>query len=584
MTRETLVQTISAMVDVEDVSSSGCRECLADLPPRHKVPPFKYEPMVQPHFNKVDVKYRKLPIDGVSSFDAHGREFVHVASETLTELTAVAYNEINFFLREAHLRQLISAYADPAASDNDRFVLSSLMQNAVVSSFQQLPLCQDTGTAIIHGHRGQNVLTDMNDGEALSRGVYEAYTRLNLRNSQNAPLDMFTEKNTGCNLPAQIDLHASDGAEEADKYEFLFVAKGGGSANKTTLYQKTKALLNPESLDAFVVEALRGLGTAACPPYHISLVIGGTSAEYNLSLGKLASCHDLDGLPTSGASTGRAYRDIDYESRVLDLAQKLGVGSQFGGKYFALDARVIRLPRHGASCPVSIAVSCSADRQIKAYIDRTGVYVEQLCHNPFDLIRSGLEFFNEPTVSVKERRVDLSNGIESTLCQLKGAEIGDRVLLTGPLVVARDIAHARLLEELKTTGKLPSMFRDCPIYYAGPARCPAGAPSGSLGPTTASRMDPYVPVFQAEGYSMVTLAKGNRQQMVADSCGQHGGYYLGSIGGPAALLAARNITSVRPVMYEELGMEAVWRLDVVDFPAIVLVNANGERLYKQFGL
>jgi fumarate hydratase, class I len=511
--------------------------------------------------------YRLLTKEGVSVAQFEGREILKVAPETLACVAREAFHDTNFFLRRAHVEQVAAILADPEASDNDRYVALTLLKNAEIAARGILPMCQDTGTAIVFGKKGQQVWTGANDAEWLSRGVHECYTKENLRYSQTAPLDMFKETNTGTNLPAQIDLYASEGM----KYELLFVAKGGGSANKTYLFQETKALLNPKSLEKFFAEKMQLLGTAACPPYHLVFVIGGTSAETCLKTVKLASTRYYDALPTSGDAHGRAFRDVALEAKVLELAQKSGVGAQFGGKYFALDVRVIRLPRHGASCPVGMGVSCSADRNIRAKITRDGVFLETMEADPGRFIPAELRAFKDD----RSVRIDLNRPMAEIRAELSRHPVTTRVLLTGPMVVARDIAHAKLKERLDAGQGLPQYLKDHPVYYAGPAKTPAGFASGSFGPTTAGRMDSYVDLFQANGGSLVMLAKGNRSRQVTDACRKHGGFYLGSIGGPAAILAQDSIRKVEVLEYPELGMEAVWRIEVQDFPAFILVDDKG---------
>ncbi|MGD9853010.1 MAG: fumarate hydratase [Nitrospirales bacterium] len=515
--------------------------------------------------------YRKLTSDYVSTATFEGRELVKVQPEALTLLAREAMDDIAHLLRSSHLEQLSKILKDPEASENDRFVALELLKNANIASARVLPGCQDTGTAIAMGYKGQQVFTTGDDAEALSRGIFEAYDTRNLRYSQMAPLDMYTEKNTGTNLPAQIDLYAKPGAE----YHFLFIAKGGGSANKTFLYQETKALLNPKSLLKFVAEKIRTLGTSACPPYHLALVIGGLSAEFTLKTVKLASCHYLDDLPTTGNARGRAFRDPDLEQQILKLCAETGIGAQFGGKYFAHDVRVIRLPRHGASCPVGLGVSCSADRQILGKITKEGVFLEQLETNPAKYL---------PEVTEKDLdghvvKINLNQPMAEILAELRKHPVATRLSLTGPIVVARDIAHARLKERLDAGKGLPQYIKDHVVYYAGPAKKPQGHASGSFGPTTAGRMDSYVDQFQAAGGSMVMLAKGNRSKQVREACGKYGGFYLGSIGGPAARLAEHSIKKVEVLEFEDLGMEAVWKIEVEDFPAFIVINHEGKDFY-----
>ena len=519
-----------------------------------------------------DTPYRLLTTDGVSTFEADGERFLRVEPEALTLLTREAMHDIAHLLRPGHLQQLANILDDPEASANDRFVALDLLQNANIAAGGVLPMCQDTGTAIIKGKRGQHVLTRGGDEAAIARGVYDAYTTLNLRYSQMAPLTMWEEVNTRTNLPAEIKLAAVDG----DAYKFLFMAKGGGSANKSYLYQETKAILNPAGLMRFLDEKLRTLGTSACPPYHLGVVIGGTSAELALETAKLASTRYLDTLPTSGNELGRGFRDLDFEAEVLALSQAFGIGAQFGGKYFCHDVRVIRLPRHGASCPVGIAVSCSADRQALGKITADGVFLEQLEHEPAHYLPD----VHETELSDDVVRIDLSRPMDEIRSELSRYPVKTRLALTGTMVVARDIAHAKLKDRLDAGDGLPQYLKDHPVYYAGPAKTPAGYASGSFGPTTAGRMDSYVDLFQANGASMVMVAKGNRSQQVTDACKRHGGFYLGSIGGPAARLAQDCIRSVEVLEYAELGMEAVWKIEVEDFPAFVIVDDKGNDFFQ----
>jgi fumarate hydratase class I len=515
--------------------------------------------------------WRKLSAEGVSTFELRGRPALEVDPSALTLLTRQAMIDMAHLLRPGHLEQLARILDDPEASSNDRFVALELLKNANIAAGGVLPGCQDTGTATVIGYKGENVFTFAEDEQALARGVHQAYAEKNLRYSQLAPLDMYTEKNTGSNLPAQIELHATPG----DSYKFLFLAKGGGSANKTFLYQETKALLNPESLLRFVADKLRTLGTSACPPYHLALVVGGLSAELTLKTVKLASARYLDQLPTSGNDQGRAFRDLGLETQVLELAQKTGIGAQFGGKYFAHDVRVIRLPRHGASCPVGLGVSCSADRQALGKITAEGIFLEQLESNPARFL---------PEVTQEDLgdavvKVDLERPMPEILAELRRHPVATRLSLSGPLIVARDIAHAKLKERLDRGEDLPAYFKNHAIYYAGPAKRPEGYASGSFGPTTAGRMDAYVDLFQSRGGSMVMLAKGNRSRQVREACRKHGGFYLGSIGGPAARLADHSIRKVEVVEYPELGMEAIWRIEVQDFPAFTIIDAEGNDFY-----
>ena len=535
------------------------------------IPEFKYAHMFQ--HGEDTTEYYLLTKEGVSVGDFEGKPMLKVTPEALTLLSRTAFRDVSFMLRRAHNEQVAKILTDPEASDNDKYVALTFLRNAEVACKGQLPLCQDTGTAIIHGEKGQQVWTGFCDEEALSRGVFDTYTQENLRYSQNAPLTMYDEVNTKCNLPAQIDIEATEGME----YKFLMVTKGGGSANKTYLYQETKALLNPATLVPFLVEKMKSLGTAACPPYHIAFVIGGTSAEKNLLTVKLASTHYYDDLPTTGDETGRAFRDIELEKQLLDEAHRIGLGAQFGGKYLAHDIRVVRLPRHGASCPVGMGVSCSADRNIKAKINKDGIWIEKLDDQPATLIPEELRNAGEGEIV----RVDLNRPMKEVCAQLSQYPIATRLSLNGTIIVGRDIAHAKLKERIDRGEGLPQYIKDHPIYYAGPAKTPAGMPCGSMGPTTAGRMDSYVDLFQENGGSMIMLAKGNRSQQVTDACQKHGGFYLGSIGGPAAILAQNNIKSIECVEYPELGMEAIWKIEVEDFPAFILVDDKGNDFFKQ---
>ncbi|MDD5870236.1 MAG: fumarate hydratase [Bacteroidales bacterium] len=532
---------------------------------------FKFSHMFQ--LGKDETEYYLLTKDHVSVGEFEGKPILKVAPEGLTAMARAAFRDVSFMLRRSHNEQVARILHDPEASENDKYVALQFLRNAEVSVRGVLPLCQDTGTAIIHGEKGQQVWTGYCDEEALSLGVFKTYTEENLRYSQNAPLSMYEEVNTRCNLPAQIDIEATQGME----YKFLCVTKGGGSANKTYLYQETKAILNPATLVPFLVEKMKTLGTAACPPYHIAFVIGGTSAEKNLLTVKLASTHYYDNLPTTGDETGRAFRDIELEKEVLRQAHNVGLGAQFGGKYLAHDIRIVRLPRHGASCPVGMGVSCSADRNIKCKINRDGIWIERLDSNPGELIPEELRRQGEGDVV----RIDLDQPMENILAELSKYPVSTRLSLNGTIIVARDIAHARLKERLDRGEELPDYFKNHPVYYAGPAKTPEGMPCGSMGPTTAGRMDPYVDLFQSHGGSMVMLAKGNRSQQVTDACHRHGGFYLGSIGGPAAILAQNNIKSIECVEYPELGMEAIWKIKVVDFPAFILVDNKGNDFFKQ---
>lgn len=518
-------------------------------------------------------EYYLLTPDYVKTENWNGHEMLVVDPEALTVLARQATHDNAFMLRREHNEMVAKILHDPEASENDKFVALTMLRNAEVAAKGQLPFCQDTGTAIIHGNKGQNVYTGGGDEERLSKGVYLTYTEDNLRYSQNAPLTMFDEVNTGCNLPAQIDLHAVDGNE----YKFLFVAKGGGSANKTYLYQETKALLTPEKLVPFLVEKMKSLGTAACPPYHIAFVIGGTSAEMNLATVKKASVKYYDNLPTKGNELGHAFRDVELEKQLLEEAQRIGLGAQFGGKYFAHDIRVIRLPRHGASCPVGLGVSCSADRNIKAKINSKGLWIEKLDSNPGELIPEEMRREGEGQVV----KIDLNRPMPEILKELSKYPVATRLSLNGTIIVGRDIAHAKVKERLDRGEPMPEYMQNHPIYYAGPAKTPAGMPSGSFGPTTAGRMDSYVDQFQSEGGSMVMIAKGNRSQQVTDACHKHGGFYLGSIGGPAAILAQNSIKKVECLEYPELGMEAIWKIEVEDFPAFILVDDKGNDFFQQ---
>lgn len=521
-----------------------------------------------------DTDYRLVSDEGVSAFAAAGREFLRVEPEALTKLTAVAMHDIAHYLRPGHLRQLRDILDDPEASQNERFVATELLQNANIAAGGVLPMCQDTGTAVIMARKGEQVVTFADDAEAISRGVYDVYRTSSLRYSQLAPLDMFTEFNTGNNLPAQIEIHSKPGSV----YELFYMAKGGGSANKSFLYQKTKALLNEQALLDFCDETLRRLGTAACPPYHLALVVGGTSAEHNLKTAKLASAKYLDSLPTAGdPSTGHGFRDLLWEQKVLELTRRFGIGAQFGGKYFCHDVRVVRLPRHGASNPVGIAVSCSADRQAKAKITSEGLFLERLETDPARFLPQAEA--NELSADVVP--VNLDRPMEEILRQLSRCPVKTRLALTGTLVVGRDIAHARIKRQLDDGQPMPEYLRDHAVYYAGPAKTPEGYASGSFGPTTAGRMDSYVDQFQAAGGSMVMLAKGNRSSEVVDACARYGGFYLGSIGGPAARLARDSIRRVEVLDFAELGMEAVWKIEVEDFPAFVVIDDKGNDFFSQ---
>jgi fumarate hydratase class I len=538
---------------------------------------FAYESLLPIGTDRTE--YRLITTDGVDVIDGPGgRQFLTVQPEVLTALTAEAMHDIAHFLRPAHLAQLRSIIDDPAASPNDRFVALDLLRNANIAAGGVLPMCQDTGTAIVMGKRGRHVLTDGSDEAALARGVFDAYTKLNLRYSQLAPLTMWDERNTGSNLPAQIELYADDPDGHPDAYKFLFMAKGGGSANKSYLYQETKALLNPTRMMQFLEEKLRLIGTAACPPYHLAIVIGGTSAEFALKTAKYASAKYLDALPTSGSMTAHGFRDLDLEAEVLELTRNFGIGAQFGGRYFCHDVRVIRLPRHGASCPVAIAVSCSADRQALAKITPSGVFLEKLERDPARFLPDITEDSLEGSDAVK---VDLNRPMAEIRAQLSQLPVKTRLSLTGPLIVARDIAHAKIAERLDAGEEMPQYMRDHAVYYAGPAKTPEGYASGSFGPTTAGRMDAYVRDFQAAGGSLVMLAKGNRSKQVTDACATYGGFYLGSIGGPAARLAQDCIKKVEVLEYPELGMEAIWKIEVEDFPAFIVVDDKGNDFFAE---
>ncbi len=533
--------------------------------------PFKYETMFP--LGPDTTEYYHLTSDYVHTENWGGHEFLVIDPEALTVLARQCTHDNAFMLRREHNAMVAKILADSEASENDKFVALTMLRNAEVACKGQLPFCQDTGTAIVHGEKGQCVYTGCDDAEYLSKGVYLTYTTDNLRYSQNAPLTMYEEVNTGCNLPAQVDIHA----EEGNEYHFLFVAKGGGSANKTYLYQETKALLNPEKLIPFLVEKMKSLGTAACPPYHIAFVIGGTSAEKNLETVKKASVKYYDALPTHGDETGHAFRDTELEAILKKEAEKIGFGAQFGGKYFAHDIRVIRLPRHGASCPVGLGVSCSADRNIKAKINKDGLWIEKLDTNPGELIPEEYRKAGEG----KAVKIDLNRPMQEILAELTKYPVSTRLSLNGTIIVGRDIAHAKIKERLDNGEPMPQYLKEHPIYYAGPAKTPAGMPSGSFGPTTAGRMDPYVDQFQEAGGSMVMIAKGNRSKQVTDACKKHGGFYLGSIGGPAAVLAQSSIKKVELLEYPELGMEAIWKIEVEDFPAFILVDDKGNDFFTE---
>ncbi len=535
------------------------------------VPAFQYAPMFQ--LGKDTTRYRLISKDYVSVGDFEGTPILKVAPEGIRTLIAAAFHEVNFLLRRSHNEQVAAILTDPEATENDKFVALMMLRNAEVSARGILPLCQDTGTAIVHGEKGQQVFTGFCDEEQISRGVYDTYTTDALRYSQNAPLSMFEEVNTRCNLPAQIDIEATEGMT----YRFLCVVKGGGSANKSYLFQKTPAILNRRSLIPFLVDQIQDLGTAACPPYHIAIVVGGTSAEKTMLTVKLASTKFYDNLPTTGDATGRAFRDVELERELLEQAQAIGLGAQFGGKYLAHDIRVVRLPRHGASCPIGIGVSCSADRNILCKIDRDGLWLEEMDTHPESLIPESMREDQEG----KEIRIDLSQPMTEIRQKLSQLPISTRVLLSGTIIVARDIAHARILERLRSGQGLPDYIKNHPVLYAGPAKTPEGYPSGSLGPTTANRMDPYVKPFMAAGGSFVMIAKGNRTKELTEACKTYGGFYLGTIGGVAATLAASSIKSIECVEFEDLGMEAVYRIEVEDFPAFLLVDDKGNDFFSK---
>ena len=538
-------------------------------------PEFKYQDAFP--LGPDETKYRLIPDTQkyVTVADFDGKEVLKVCPEALAIAANIAIRDVSFLLRPEHNEQVAKILADPEASQNDKGVALAFLKNAEVAARFELPVCQDTGTAIVMGKKGQQVWTGVKDEEYLSRGVYKTYTEENLRYSQTVPLDMYQEINTGTNLPAQIDLYATQGME----YKFLFITKGGGSANKTYLFQETKALLNPDSLVKFLVAKMKTLGTAACPPYHLAFAIGGTSAEACLKTVKLASAKYLDALPTSGNEGGQAFRDLELEEKILKAAQESGIGAQFGGKYFCHDVRIVRLPRHGASCPVGMGVSCSADRNIKAKINKEGIWVEQMDDNPGRLIPEKYRGKHEHGV-----RIDLNKPMKEVLAELSKHPVSTPLLLSGTIVVGRDIAHAKFKEILDSGKPLPEYLKNHPIYYAGPAKTPKGKPSGSFGPTTAGRMDSYVDLLQENGGSLIMIAKGNRSQQVTDACLKHGGFYLGSIGGPAAILAEDNIKKVECIDYPELGMEAVWKIEVVDFPAFILVDDKGNDFFKQLGV
>jgi len=533
---------------------------------------FHYQPIFSLGEDKTE--YYLLTKDHVSVSEFEGKPILKIEKEGLTKMVNAAFRDVSFLLRRSHNEQVAKILSDPEANDNDKYVALTFLRNAEVSAKGKLPLCQDTGTAIIHGEKGQQVWTGYCDEEALSLGVFKTYTEENLRYSQNAPLTMYDEVNTKCNLPAQIDIEATEGME----YRFLCVTKGGGSANKTYLYQETKARIqNPSTLVPFLIEKIKTLGTAACPPYHIAFVIGGTSAENNLLTVKLASAHYYDELPTTGNEYGRAFRDLELEKLVLEETNKIGLGAQFGGKYMAHDVRIVRLPRHGASCPIGLGVSCSADRNIKCKINKDGIWIEKMDDCPSNLIPEALREAGEGDAV----QINLNQPMANILAELTKYPVSTRLSLTGTIIVGRDIAHAKIKERLDRGEEMPQYLKNHPIYYAGPAKTPPGMPCGSMGPTTAGRMDPYVDEFQSHGGSMIMLAKGNRSQEVTDACKKYGGFYLGSIGGPAAILAQNNIKSIECVEYPELGMEAIWKIDVVDFPAFILVDDKGNDFFKQ---
>jgi fumarate hydratase class I len=537
-------------------------------------PAFNFAPMFA--LGNDTTQYRKLDIDGVSTIEVEGKTVLKISAAALSALAFEAFKDVSHLLRPAHLAQLAKILRDDEASQNDRYVAMEFLKNANISAAGILPMCQDTGTALVFGKKGQRVWVEGDEEEAISRGVHRTYTETNLRYSQMAPLSMFEEKNTGTNLPVQFDIAAAPGEHHADEFLLMFIAKGGGSANKTFLYQETRAVLSPDKLLAFIEAKAKTLGTSACPPYHLSIVIGGTSAELNLKTVKLASTKWLDNLPTEGSAAGIAFRDIEFEQRVLEMTQKIGIGAQFGGKYFCHDVRVVRLPRHGASLPIGIGVSCSADRQIKAKITKDGVFLEQLETDPAKYLPDVEQALGGEVVAI-----DLNKPMAEILATLSQYPIKTRVALTGTIVVARDIAHAKLKERLDRGEGLPDYIKNHPVYYAGPAKTPSGMVTGSFGPTTAGRMDSYVAEFQAAGGSLVMLAKGNRSKAVRDACKTYGGFYLGSIGGPAAVLAEQNITKVEVLEYPELGMEAVWKIEVKNFPAFIVVDDKGNDFFSE---
>ena len=535
-------------------------------------PEFSYQDLLPIGPDKTE--YRLISNEGVSTFTADGRQFLKVSKDAISNLTQVALHDISHYLRSEHLEQLANILKDPESSPNDRFVATDLLKNANISAGGILPMCQDTGTAIVMGKKGQQVLTEEKDEISISRGVYDAFTKLNLRYSQLAPVTTWEEKNTGNNLPAQIEIYSD--TDHPDEYNFLFIAKGGGSANKSFLYQETKAVLNPTSFMNWLDEKLRSLGTSACPPYHLVVVIGGTSAEYTVKTAKLASTKYLDSLPTKGdAKTGHGFRDLELEKEILKLTQNIGIGAQFGGKYFCHDVRVVRLPRHGASLPIAIAVSCSADRQVKAKINKDGIFIEKLETEPAHFLPAT----TAEDLATDEIKIDLNQPMKAILAQLSKYPAKTRVSLTGTLVVARDLAHSKIKELLDSGKEMPKYLKDHAVYYAGPAKTPAGYASGSFGPTTAGRMDSYVEQFQAAGGSLIMLAKGNRSEAVSSACKKYGGFYLGSIGGPAARLAQDCIKKVELLDYEELGMEAIWKIEVENFPAFIIIDDKGNDFY-----
>ena len=536
-------------------------------------PGFAYSTMFP--LGEDDTKWRKLDIGGISTIEVEGKTLLKVSADALSELAFAAFHDVSHLLRPAHLAQLAKILKDPEASENDRYVALEFLKNANIAAAGILPMCQDTGTALVFGKKGQRVWVEGDEEEAISWGVHRTFTETNLRYSQMAPLSMYEEQNTGNNLPVQFDIMASPGEHHAEEFSLMFIAKGGGSANKTFLYQETRAVLTPEKLLAFIEAKAKTLGTSACPPYHLSIVVGGTSAEMNLKTVKLGSTKYLDHLPTEGGRTGHAFRDIEMEQRVLEMTQRIGIGAQFGGKYFCHDVRVIRLPRHGASLPIGIGVSCSADRQIKAKITKDGVFLEQLETEPAKYLPEiTAEHLGGDVVAI-----DLSRPMPEILGELAKHPIKTRVTLNGTIVVARDIAHAKLQERLERGQGMPDYMKNHPVYYAGPAKTPDGMPTGSFGPTTAGRMDSYVEAFQAAGGSLVMLAKGNRTKAVRDACHKYGGFYLGTIGGPAAVLAQNNITKVEVLEYPELGMEAVWKIEVKDFPAFIVMDDKGNDFF-----